>query len=640
MGQRDAVGTTISRTCERRYTCLERHGSGSWRWRCWRPWQSPWRPAGVSADGGDHQAAPIPQNGGTGGGNQAPPIPDKGELSYPNLGSHLDGLVSSVEVGQATAMSAAADTPVHSGGSVAVTIYLTGNADAVVSFLEDNGGDPRNVGEDYIEAYVPVTLLGQVSDLPGVIRVREIVPPQPAYGNVVSRGVDLHLADDWREAGYTGEGVKVGIIDLGYEGYAELIGTELPNPAGIRCYTGVGEFTSNLADCAVEGYGPHGTAVAETIMDIAPGVELYIADVHQAGHADLTGDDVANIVEWMRSEGVTVINRSLGAYWQGPGDGTSPFSNSVFRAVDQAVHGGIIWVNAAGNEGESTWFQSEPSSDSDGRIEFTPGDTVNRMQPFGYRLPAEYEVDVQLRWEDSWGGASSDLDLYLLRLDASSGRWRIVDGREDIQTGAPGHFPQELLRLNVPVDGIYGLVIIHYSGSVPDWIQLQDFRGIFLEHNTPNNSIGNAAESANPGMLAVGATHYWDTHTIADYSGQGPTPDGRVKPDIVGTACGQTVSYDLRPPQLYDGNDCWFPGTSQASPHVAGLAALVRQQHPGYTPAQVASYLKAFAQQRQDSDPNNTWGMASPNCHPRTGLPSLPSTTPQAAPTGRTIPTG
>ena len=52
--------------------------------------------------------------------------------------------------------------------------------DEVVSFLEDNGGSPRNVGEDYIEAYVPVTLLGQTSEQPGVIRVREITPPQPA----------------------------------------------------------------------------------------------------------------------------------------------------------------------------------------------------------------------------------------------------------------------------------------------------------------------------------------------------------------------------------------------------------------------------------------------------------------------------
>ena len=55
---------------------------------------------------------------------------------------------------------------------MAVTIHLSGNMDDVVQFLEDNGGDPRNVGEDYIEAYVPVALLGQLSEQPGVTRVR------------------------------------------------------------------------------------------------------------------------------------------------------------------------------------------------------------------------------------------------------------------------------------------------------------------------------------------------------------------------------------------------------------------------------------------------------------------------------------
>ena len=108
----------------------------------------------------------IRRRDGADGDDQAPPLPEKGELKYPNLGSRLDGLVASVEAGQATAQDAAADTPVHSGESVAVTIYLSGNVDEVVAFLEENGGDPRNVGEDYIEAYLPVTLLGLVSEQP------------------------------------------------------------------------------------------------------------------------------------------------------------------------------------------------------------------------------------------------------------------------------------------------------------------------------------------------------------------------------------------------------------------------------------------------------------------------------------------
>ena len=125
---------------------------------------------------------PTPQSTGTDGDNQALRVPDKEDLKYPNLGYPLDVLVARVEAGQTTAEEAAADTPVHSGGSVAVTIYLSGGVDGVVSFLKDNGGDPRNVGEDYVEAYVPVAMLGPVSEQPGVIRVREIVPPEPERG--------------------------------------------------------------------------------------------------------------------------------------------------------------------------------------------------------------------------------------------------------------------------------------------------------------------------------------------------------------------------------------------------------------------------------------------------------------------------
>ena len=64
-------------------------------------------------------------------------------MKYPNLGSRLNDLVVLVEEGEVTSEDAASDTPVHSGKSVAVTIYLYGNVDEIVSFLEDNGGDPR-----------------------------------------------------------------------------------------------------------------------------------------------------------------------------------------------------------------------------------------------------------------------------------------------------------------------------------------------------------------------------------------------------------------------------------------------------------------------------------------------------------------
>ena len=157
-----------------------------------------------------------------------PALPPEGQLTYPTLGSHLSGLAEAYEQGGASQKESAERAAISQGGSVAVTIHLTANVTDVVQFLEDNGGDPRNVGEDYIEAYVPVSLLGQLSEQPGVIRVREIIPPQPRYGNVTSQGVAAHLATAWHGAGFSGQGVKVGIIDSGFRGWQQLQDVELP----------------------------------------------------------------------------------------------------------------------------------------------------------------------------------------------------------------------------------------------------------------------------------------------------------------------------------------------------------------------------------------------------------------------------
>ena len=121
-----------------------------------------------------------------------------------------------------------------------------------------------------------------------------------------------------------------------------------------------------------------------------------------------------------------------------------------------------------------------------------------------------------------------------------------------------------------------------------------------IEHYTEGGSIGNPAESANPGMLAVGAAPWYDVHEIEWFSSRGPTRDGRVKPDVTGANCGATA---LEEPEWRG-----FCGTSQAAAHLAGMAALVRQRFPHLTTTQVAAYLKSHAEQRGVQNPNNAWG--------------------------------
>jgi subtilisin family serine protease len=84
---------------------------------------------------------------------------------------------------------------------------------------------------------------------------------------------------------------------------------------------------------------------------------------------------------------------------------------------------------------------------------------------------------------------------------------------------------------------------------------------------------------------------------MAGFSSQGPVDVSlRVKPDVV--APGVNVLSSI-PVKECDGNPCFafFSGTSMASPHLAGSAAVVRQQHPGWTAAQVRSAIVNTATQ-------------------------------------------
>ena len=561
----------------------------------------------VSANGDDDASAPA-----------------KPTLAYPNLSTHLNHLAESYGSGQMSQGQAAGEAPVHSGGSVAVTIHLDGHVSDVEAFLEDNGGDVRNVGVDYIEAYVPVDLLGLLSQQPGVTQVQEIIPPRPAYGNVTSQAVALHLADSWQDAGFQGQGVKVGVIDVGFTGYSSLMGVELPSTVVARCYTDVGVYSSNLADCEASEPLPdfnqcsrgdsgsvHGTAVAEAVIDIAPNATLYISQPGSWG-------DLQATAQWMADQGVQVINYSVGwTHYGSRGDGTSPYSSSPLNTVDQAVDDGVVWVSAAGNSAEDTWFGSFSDHDSDSRMSFnSSGVEINPITLLECR-----RYTFQLRWDDSWSGADTDLDMALWDkstdsiLDIPAG-WGFV-GSVLEQSGEIDHEPFEFFSLRAPFDSSdVGIVIVHAGGPEPDWIQLEMFSGRGgLGIYTGNGSITNPAESANPGLLAVGAAPFYDVNTIEPFSSQGPAPDGRIKPEIVGIDCAASVSYEYYT-RRDNGQGCWFAGTSQASPHVAGMAALVRQRFPDFTAEETAAYLKDSAEPR-GAVPNNTWGY---------GLAKLPAT--------------
>ena len=180
-------------------------------------------------------------------------LPTEGKISppkYPNLDSDLNHIIEQARTGQLTARAAAANAPIHREESVAVTLYITeGYAQDVWDYLEQSGASPRNIGADYIEAYIPVSLLVEASKREGVVSIRTIIPPHPDQGTIVSGGVAAHGVPSWHAAGFKGRDVKIGVIDLSFKGFAGLMGSELPATVQARCYASVGNFTTNLSDC-------------------------------------------------------------------------------------------------------------------------------------------------------------------------------------------------------------------------------------------------------------------------------------------------------------------------------------------------------------------------------------------------------
>ncbi len=483
--------------------------------------------------------------------------------------------------------------------SATVIVYVeVAHAQDVALFLRNNGATVRSPdpGDDYLVAEVPLSLLPRLSQRPGVefVKVDELVRQSGGPG------ATAHGAAPWDTAGYDGTGVKVGVIDAGYKGYSALIGTHLPQPEAVRCWTSrIGMQHDNLADCEAASESNHGTAVTEMLFDVAPGATYYLARILNTSHTK-------EAVDWLIEKDVDVINFSLAVPWDGPGDGTSPYSNSILKSVDTAVDSGALFSATAGNEGDSSWFGKLEDSDGDNVLEFATGDECNLVT-----LEANENYRFDLRWKDDWHTASTDLDT---RLTGPGGVGAEVASGERTQDGTTFSDPFERMSYTPTVAGDYCFVVEIQSGhTIPTWAQFMVDSNVevTVERTTEGHSIDNPGETKNAGALTVGAAAHDATATIAATSSRGPLPDGTIKPDIVGAHGVYSRTY---------GHAAY--GTSFSAPHVTGLAAVIKERFSDYTPSEIATYLKDNALARGTPTPNNTWG------HGFAHLPAKPPSQP------------
>ena len=164
-----------------------------------------------------------------------------------------------------------------------------------------------------------------------------------------------------------------------------------------------------------------------------------------------------------------------------------------------------------------------------------------------------------------------------------------------------------------------GAEIVSSSLGYIDWYSQEDLNGttaiITLAVNTAiengmvvvtavgnSGSDGIVAPADAFNVIACGAVNL--EGNIAPYSSNGPTSDGRIKPEVcargVNTFCAgvsNTSAYGYE------------NGTSFSTPLVAGAVACILQAHPDWTPEQIREALLETASNSNSPDNQYGWGI-------------------------------
>lgn len=406
----------------------------------------------------------------------------------------------------------------------------------------------------------PGGVFSHITGLEHVVRIRLPRTTLHDRGEVETESLLMINAPAWHQAGFTGAGVKVGVLDLGFRYYRDLIGSDLPDTVVARSFIAGVELEDTDSE--------HGTAVGEIIYDIAPDAQLFFA-------AYDTDVEELQAIDWLLEQGVQIISHSASSIY-GPMDGSSLEA----LTVNQVVENGVLWVNSAGNMGENHYRSVFIDEDGDGFHEFAPDDEMLSFNPDG-------RVAMALNW-NAWDTGDQDLDLFVMDADGNQ-----VASSENYQIQA-GDEASEFISYRFSDDGPYFIVVSASNLTREVVLDFFIYNSANLEYITPAYSVTTPGDARL--ALTVGAT-YWPDDSLEYYSSQGPTTDGRLKPDMSGPTGVSSAAY---------GDE--FYGTSASTPHVAGAAAVVMSAFPNASPIDIKDFLLGRTIDLGKSGPDNQFG--------------------------------
>jgi subtilisin family serine protease len=443
---------------------------------------------------------------------------------------------------------------------------------------------------------------------------------------------DLALIDAveaWNAGGgvaNAGRGVKVAIVDSGIDFTHPCF-----DDAGYPAQTQLGDrrFTNNKVIAAkvfnmkaanqgltAEAIDSHGTHVAGTVAcnfqtpavvngadipydpsGVAPAALLGNYNVFPGTVENARSEDILNALDAAYADGFDVANMSLGG-------GARGILDLLTIAVDNLDKGNMVVAVAAGNSGPGHFTVESPGSAARA---LTAG-----ASSVGHYVAAPVTVDGS-----SFGAVAGDFPvvegapLTAPLAVVTSPPVNAVSGLSEACSALPaGSLTGKIALIGrgtcdfsfkIRVAQLAGAVAVLVAnrlpgdptamgqGASPDGVQptVPAYMVSLADSGVLKTKNGLAA-TISPDLA------YFDSgndYLQADFSSQGPTDvDFRVKPDLM--APGLNVLSSV--PGTDCGPDaCWafFSGTSMATPHLAGAAAVVRGQHTGWTAAQIRSAI-------------------------------------------------
>lgn len=553
---------------------------------------------------------------------------------YAKVGSRLARVYREYEQYQKSAVaqpfSPSSSLLMVRSGYVVIDAIAARSPQALLADLEALGLQRGATVGNVVSGRLPIEALPEAASLSSLRAARPSVA-MTLTGAVTTQGDAAMRADAARgQFGVDGSGMTVGVLSDSYDtnpsastrAAEDIQSGDLPPASRIAILEEFGD------DPSEDSGSDEGRAMMQIIHDVAPGADL-------AFHTAFNGlANFAQGIQDLANFGSHVIVDDVIFF------GEPMFQDGVVaQAVDRVVDTqNVAYFSSAGNSDRASYESPFRNSGQPGVLspdqavlhDFGGGDTLQRIT-----IPEDDSIRIAFQWTDpfaSVGGSGADTDLDIFIVDQSGE----VVARSDF--GNIGSDPIEFMEfkndgsIDADNDGSpdtqFDLGIELFEGPEPQRIKYVHFGSAtineFREATQSPTLFGHANAE---GASAVGAVFWFATPAFSDqfsnpfalnsfssvggvpiyFDDQGnplPIPEVRQKPDVVGPDGGNNTFFGQ---MLNDDDD--FPnffGTSAAAPHVAAVAALMREFDPTRPPAQIYDDLESTAIDMTQVLVNNT----------------------------------